>query len=232
MLLENGCCLQIADDYGRTPLHDALWKAEPSEEILNLILRADKDLIHLMDCRGFVPLDYVRKSSHPDMIQYLKRALDKFFPYRKDQQQKAAQPILTKRRPHSTPVPDPGMALLPHTAGLVANGEIEPEDALQWDDSSWDDSSYEDDDSELDSDEEDSYYSETQVSEDLDLEFDETEILELCLRVGGPIAVSKHCLAKQSPIVTASRSFVRAGGPLNLSNPDLAQATADLLNDL
>ncbi|CAJ1963211.1 unnamed protein product [Cylindrotheca closterium] len=213
VLLENGCCLQIADDYGRTPLHDALWKAEPSEEILNLILRADRDLIRLMDCRGFVPLEYVRKASHTKMIEYLTRSLDKFFPHRDGTVDRP--PILTKRQPHSTPVPDPGMALLPHTAALVANGEIEPEDALHWDDSSFDDSSYEDD-SELDSDDDDSYYSETQVSADLDLEFDEAAIMELCIRVGGPIAVSKHCLAKKSP--TTARSFAR-NGPMIMSNP-------------
>mmetsp|Transcript_11555 Transcript_11555/g.27806 ORF Transcript_11555/g.27806 Transcript_11555/m.27806 type:complete len:408 (+) Transcript_11555:29-1252(+) len=215
VLLEKGCCLQIADDYGRTPLHDAFWKAEPSEEVLNLILLADKDLIRLMDCRGFVPLDYVRKECHPDMIRYLTRVLDKFFPKRSESDPADTAPILTQRKPHSTPVPDPKMAMLPHSAALVANGEIEPEDALHWDDSSYDSSDF-------DSDCDNSFYSDTEIMEDFDLDFDEAELLDLCLRVGGPLAVSKHCLAKKSPIATARSSFMR-DGPLNLSNSDISK---------
>ncbi|KAL3936578.1 MAG: hypothetical protein SGBAC_008131 [Bacillariaceae sp.] len=214
VLLEHGCSLQVADDYGRTPLHDAFWKAEPSEAVLNLILPVDRDLLHLMDCRGFLPLDYVRKESHPNVIQYLSRVMDDFFPHRSVDDETDLSPALTRRQPHSSPVPDPEKAMLPMTASLVANGKIEPEDALNWDDSSYD--------SEFDS-ETESYYSESEVHEDLDVDFDEAEIMELCLRVGGPLSISKHCLAKKSPI-KMTRSFAREG-PLNLSSSDLSKFT-------
>ena len=191
ILLEKGCCLQIADDYGRTPLHDAFWKADPSVEVLNLILKADKNLIRLMDCRGFTPLDYVRKDAHADMVEYLKSVMDQFFPPRTGGPESA--PPLTKKKPNSTPVPDPRMALTPQSAALVASGEIEPEDALDWDD----DSSY---DSEYDSDD-DSYYS------DSDSEFDEGELAELCMRAGGPIAVAQNCFGEACKVTSRSHKL-------------------------
>ncbi|CAJ1963215.1 unnamed protein product [Cylindrotheca closterium] len=191
ILLEKGCCLQIADDYGRTPLHDAFWKADPSAEVLNLILRADKDLIRLMDCRGFTPLNYVRKEAHGDMIDYLKSVMDEFFPDRTGKGPEPAPP-LTKKKPNTTPVPDPRMALTPQSAMLVASGEIEPEDALDWDD----DSSY---DSEYDSDD-DSY-------SDSDSEFDQEELAELCLRAGGPIAVAQNCFGESCRVTSRSHKL-------------------------
>lgn len=195
ILLEKGCCLQIADDYGRTPLHDAFWKANPSIEVLNLILKTDKDLIRLMDCRGFTPLAYVRKEAHADVVEYLKTAMDAFFPPRSPAAGPEPAPPLTKKKPDSTPVPDPRMALAPQSAALVANGEIEPEDALDWDD----DSSY---DSEYDSDDDDdSYYS------DSDSEFDEFELAELCRRAGGPIAVAQNCFGEACKVTSRSHKL-------------------------
>lgn len=193
ILLEKGCCLQIADDYGRTPLHDAFWKADPSVEVLNLILKTDRDLIRLMDCRGFTPLAYVRKEVHADMIEYLKTAVDTFFPPRGAGAGKEPAPPLTKKKPDSIPVPDPRMALTPQLAAMVASGEIEPEDALDWDD----DSSY---DSEYDSDE-DSYYS------DSDSDYNQSELAEFCIRAGGPIAVARNCFGESCKVTSRSHKL-------------------------
>lgn len=191
VLMEKGCCLQIADDYGRTPLHDAFWKADPSVEVLNIIMKADKDLIRLMDCRGFTPLNYVRKDVHADMIDYLKTIMDQFFPPRSGGPEPV--PPLTRKKPNSTPVPDPRMALTPQSASMVASGEMEPEDAWNWDD----DSSY---DSEYDSDD-DSYFS------DSDSEFDEEELAELCMRAGGPIAVAQNCFGEACKVTSRSQKL-------------------------
>lgn len=149
VLMEHGCCLQVADDYGRTPLHDAFWKADPSIEVVNLIMKTDKHLIRMVDARGFAPLDYVRKGAHAEIIEYLKDHLDEFFPPQVAGAD-MVDPPLTKKKPDSTPVPDPCLALSPSLAALVANGEIEPEDALDWDDES---SSYDSDDYDSDDDE-------------------------------------------------------------------------------
>eukprot|EP00980_Cylindrotheca_fusiformis_P003604 scaffold809_cov118-Cylindrotheca_fusiformis.AAC.2 len=190
VLLEKGCCLQIADDYGRTPLHDALWNANPSAEVLNLILKTDKHLIQLMDCRGFVPLDYVRKEAYGDVIEYFKAHMDEFYPPRDASAGEEAAPPLTKKKPDSTPVPDPRLALTPQTAALVANGEIEPEDAIEWDDVS--------DDSEYDSD--DSYYD----SED---DYDDEEMAEFCMRAGGPLAVARNCFGQSCQVMSRSHKL-------------------------
>ena len=30
MMIDSGCDVQVSDDYGRTPLHDACWSAQPN----------------------------------------------------------------------------------------------------------------------------------------------------------------------------------------------------------
>ena len=58
VLLNLGCSVQVSDDYGRTPLHDACWTAKPNFDVVEMLLRADRHLLHLMDCRGALPLSY------------------------------------------------------------------------------------------------------------------------------------------------------------------------------
>jgi hypothetical protein len=196
LLLEKGCSLQIADDYGRTPLHDALWKADPSPEVLRLVLGNDKHLIRLKDARGFVPLDYVRKEVYPDVIKFLKSNMDEYFPKRAANAGKEAAPPLTKKKPDSTPIPDPRLGISPQSAALVANGEIEPEDALDWDEDSYDsdyDSEYDSDDSE---DGEDYYDDE-----------EEKQLTEFCMRAGGPLGIARNCFGQTIQVMSGSRKI-------------------------
>ena len=53
--------LQVTDDYGRNPLHDAFWTAEPNYDIVKYVISNCPDLLLLQDVRGFCPLHYVRK---------------------------------------------------------------------------------------------------------------------------------------------------------------------------
>jgi hypothetical protein len=191
LLLEKGCVLQIADDYGRTPLHDAMWKADPSPEVLTLIMNNDKHLIRLLDVRGFVPLDYVRKEAWPDVIEFLKSKLDEYFPQRPANSGEEPAPPLTKKKPDSQPIPDPRMALSPQSAALVANGEIEPEDALDWDEES--DSEY-DSDASFDSEDGEDYY-------------DDEELTEFCMRAGGPLGIARNCFGQSCQVMSGSRKI-------------------------
>jgi ankyrin repeat protein len=200
LFLEKGCSLQITDDYGRTPLHDAMWKADPSPEVVSLILNNDKHLIRLMDIRGFVPLDYVRKEAWPDVIEILKSKMDEFFPQRDANAGNEGHPPLTKKKPDSTPIPDPRMGLSPQSAALVANGEITPEDGLDWDEES--DSEYDSDDSYSDSDDEsigskdgEDYYD------------DEDELTEFCMRAGGPLAIARNCFGQTCQVMSGQRKL-------------------------
>jgi hypothetical protein len=58
---EAGVPLQVRDDYGRTPLHDALWSAEPNVELVGILVSRCPDLLYIKDRRGNTPLSFVRR---------------------------------------------------------------------------------------------------------------------------------------------------------------------------
>jgi hypothetical protein len=189
VFLEAGCSLQVTDDYGRTPLHDACWRVDPSFECVQLILDSDKHLLQLLDCRGSTPLSYVKKENYGLWIEFLESKLDRFFPRRDiDTEGEERPPPLTLRQPHSMPIPDPSHALPLEVAAMVANGRMEPEEALYLDDSSDDESSYDSEDGS------DSYDSD-------ESEFDPEEMSEICLRAGGPMAIAKRCFGRDVKVV-------------------------------
>merc|ERR1712072_1441988 len=58
-----GCCVQVCDDFGRTPLHDACWSSEPNFELVEFLLNIDLGLLRITDCRGATPLAYVKREN-------------------------------------------------------------------------------------------------------------------------------------------------------------------------
>ena len=202
VLLEDGCSLQVTDDYGRTPLHDACWRQEPSFETVQLILDSDKHLLRLLDCRGAAPLSYVKKENHAKWIEFLESRLDRFWPPRDIATEgEERDPPLTVRPAHSIPIPDPVHALPLEVASLVANGRMEPEEAIYLDD---EDDSDDSDDSDYDSDDSDDYDSDdSSFSSSEGSEFDQEEFAEICLRAGGPMAVAKKCFGGNVQVVGA-----------------------------
>ena len=71
LLNEGECTLRVHDDFGRTPLHDACWQAEPNFNLIELILDAEPELLLLRDKRGFTALEYIRKEHWGLWIKYL-----------------------------------------------------------------------------------------------------------------------------------------------------------------
>jgi hypothetical protein len=191
VLLESGCSLQVTDDYGRTPLHDACWRADPSFELVQLILDSDKHLLNLLDCRGAAPLSYVKPKNFAVWIKFLETKVERFWPARNiGTEGKEHPPPLTLREAHSLPVPDPVHALALEVCAMVANGRMEPEEAFYLDDSSSDDDS----DSDSDDDSEDSDGdSDSEGSDSDESDFDQEEMAEFCLRAGGPLAIAQKC---------------------------------------
>lgn len=63
-MVELGGLLEITDDYGRTPLHDACWTPEPCLDVVMFLLNKNLRLLHLIDKRGFSPLAYVRREHY------------------------------------------------------------------------------------------------------------------------------------------------------------------------
>jgi hypothetical protein len=155
ILIDNGCNLQVADDYGRTPLHDCCWAADPAFEVAELILAVDPRLFYMTDLRGALPLSYVRKEHWPLWIEYLESKKDILWPKRKlkiDGEEEA--PALTLLDANSRPLKDPENALTVEMATMVASGKMKPEEAQflkgdKGDDETCDTSAYdsEDDDS-------------------------------------------------------------------------------------
>ncbi|GFH55103.1 hypothetical protein CTEN210_11579 [Chaetoceros tenuissimus] len=71
LLEEGNVSLRVRDDYGRTPLHDALWRKEPDFELVSLILDHEPELLMISDKRGHLPLDYCRREHWGQWIYYL-----------------------------------------------------------------------------------------------------------------------------------------------------------------
>jgi len=130
IMIDNNCTIQVTDDYGRTPLHDACWASKPVFETIDLIIRRDARLFHMVDCRGAAPLSYVRKEFWPLWIEYLEGHKDIYWPVRDvtvDGEQQA--PPLTMLEANSCPVLDPPHPLTLELASMVASGRMEPEEA-------------------------------------------------------------------------------------------------------
>lgn len=63
--------LNIKDDYGRTPLHDACWTPTPNFEIMEVIMKAsDTSMLLAPDVRGHTPFDYARREHWGAWIKF------------------------------------------------------------------------------------------------------------------------------------------------------------------
>jgi ankyrin repeat protein len=130
VLLENGCDVQVSDDMGRTPAHDACWAAKPYFGVVRMILEKDPFMFQLTDCRGATPLAYVPRKDWAAWLQFLEYVKDDFWPQRDVKRDGEQQPpILTLQPPNSRPVPDPTNALSPSVAALVSSGVLDPRSA-------------------------------------------------------------------------------------------------------
>lgn len=153
MLLECGTSIQVSDDYGRTPLHDACWAAQPSFETVGMIAAEDMTLFHMTDSRGAVPLSYVRREHWSLWIEFLESKKDEWWPTRAVEDTPAP---LTEIGPNQRPLPDPENALSIQLASMVASGVMSPEEIFGDDsDGSSSDSDQDEDSDDSDSDSED-----------------------------------------------------------------------------
>jgi Ankyrin repeats (3 copies) len=172
VLLDSGTSIQVSDDYGRTPLHDACWAAEPSFETVELIVDKDIALFHMTDSRGAVPLSYVRPEHWPLWIAFLDSKKDKWWPVKTEEDQPAP---LIDVAPNERPVPEPENALSIELAGMVASGVMSPAEAallMEEDDDDEEEDEDEDDDTE---DEDGSDDDSEEGSDDIDDDDDDDE---------------------------------------------------------
>lgn len=72
MLKEANVRVDIRDDFGRTPLHDACWTSSPNFAIMDaLIERVDPSMFLSEDVRGSTPFEYVRQDHWCGWVKYL-----------------------------------------------------------------------------------------------------------------------------------------------------------------
>ena len=77
---EVGVSVRVCDDYGRTPMHDACWRAEPDLELLDMLIDRAPELLMLSDKRGHTPLDYARREHWSVLVPFLRERTAKFQP--------------------------------------------------------------------------------------------------------------------------------------------------------
>lgn len=128
VFLEAGCSFQIADDCGRTPLHDACWATRPSFEIVKTILQHDPRLLYMTDCRGATPLSYVRRDQWVAWIDFFDDNKDVFWPQRSGGIE--PPPPLANKPANSKPLPNPVDALEPDMCKVLCSGKMSPQECL------------------------------------------------------------------------------------------------------
>jgi len=69
-LVSTGAILDVADDFGRTPLHDACWTPEPRFDVVTFLLNKNLDMLRVLDKRGSSPLAYIRREHHAIWCAY------------------------------------------------------------------------------------------------------------------------------------------------------------------
>ena len=100
--------INLVDDFGRTPLHDACWRVDPRFDILTLLLDANIDLLRVHDSRLDIPLKYVAKDQWVAYCAYFFHQKDRYWPSLLQPKKAAALPASS-----STPVPPPVPAPVP-----------------------------------------------------------------------------------------------------------------------
>lgn len=73
LLEEAHVSLDVSDDFGRTPLHDACWTSEPNLDVIGLLLKkVPPNMLLMEDVRGHTPFHYARKEHYPTWVAFLR----------------------------------------------------------------------------------------------------------------------------------------------------------------
>jgi len=72
-LVQEACVdVDVRDDFGRTPMHDACWTSTPNVSIMDLLVNSvSPEMLLAEDVRGHTPFDYARKEHYEIWYQYL-----------------------------------------------------------------------------------------------------------------------------------------------------------------
>jgi hypothetical protein len=87
LINEVGVPVNVVDDMGRNPLHDAFWTIEPNLELVDVLVKQCPDLLLVSDKRGHTPFSYARRHHWSEWITYLKERSNLLAPTLLNQQQ-------------------------------------------------------------------------------------------------------------------------------------------------
>ena len=119
-LLDHGSELRVCDGFGRTPLHHCAWASDFPREIVEAILEKDPLQLFIEDKQGQTPMEFVRKDTMSQWIDFLEEKAESFWP------KGGATPKLTKpkeSRPDGTLL-DPPNAVSAGLASMISSGNI------------------------------------------------------------------------------------------------------------
>jgi hypothetical protein len=73
MIMEGRVNVNVRDDYGRTPIHDACWTPQPNFDVMDLLLdHVPTDLLICEDVRGHSPFHYSRREHGEAWLGFLR----------------------------------------------------------------------------------------------------------------------------------------------------------------
>lgn len=170
-MVDCGASVQIADDYGRTPMHDLCWCPRTDKDVFavaDILLARDNRLFYIMDKRGNVPLDYVKDPANKNAwAKYIESRVSQFWPQLEGRQ---GRPALCDMAPNSLTLNEKVVSL--GLASQVASGQVDAtmpsEDDDDFDSDSDDDSDYDSEDSD-------------------DSEFEDEELIRDIMILGNPV---------------------------------------------
>ena len=111
--------VQVCDDYGRNPLHDACWVHKPNFELMDLILKRCPDLLFIKDRRGHTPLSFARRDQWKAWNDYLKTKSPEFLAPTALLKRQMSLATPTNTTPAATAVP---AKVAPKIPGVAAKG--------------------------------------------------------------------------------------------------------------
>jgi ankyrin repeat protein len=77
MIREAKVRVDISDDFGRNPFHDACWTPTPNFEVMDVLIEvADPIMLISEDVRGSTPFDYARREHYKKWVKYLEEKKD------------------------------------------------------------------------------------------------------------------------------------------------------------
>lgn len=130
VMIDCGASVQVSDDCGRTPLHSAFFGTQPSFEIVELLLRKDRNLLLLRDRHGATPLAYIPRDQWGIWIDFFYSKRDVFWPRRNKRLDGVEEtPAKFLEKPNSRPLENPPNALTTEIAAMVAEGKFTPDEA-------------------------------------------------------------------------------------------------------